>query len=140
MVEGRGATSVLTGAMGTIGEWTPLRPAIEMIQDGWRSLDPVPSWLVGPGPRCTRGAGVSSGGSQTSPIAPLSGDQLLTQVTIASLSPPPAIQNHGTGGGFKVKGSLGRETSHEPRGRSQPPLGSAPLDRHDRDLLVDTLG
>lgn len=46
MVEGRGATSVLTGAMGTIGEWTPLRPAIEMIQDGWRSLDPVPSWLV----------------------------------------------------------------------------------------------
>lgn len=37
---------VLTGAMGTIGEWTPLRPAIEIIQDGWLSLDPGASWLA----------------------------------------------------------------------------------------------
>jgi ABC-2 type transport system permease protein len=37
---------VLTGAMGTIGEWTPLRPAIEIVQDGWLSLDPGASWLV----------------------------------------------------------------------------------------------
>lgn len=37
---------VLTGAMGTIGDWTPLRPAIEIIQDGWLSLDPGASWLV----------------------------------------------------------------------------------------------
>jgi hypothetical protein len=32
--------------MGTIGDWTPLRPAIELIQDGWLSLDPGASWLV----------------------------------------------------------------------------------------------
>ncbi len=37
---------VLTGAMGTIGEWTPLPPAIEIIQDGWLGLDPGASWLV----------------------------------------------------------------------------------------------
>lgn len=37
---------VLTGAMGTIGELTPLRPAILVMQDGWLSLDPGSSWLV----------------------------------------------------------------------------------------------
>lgn len=37
---------VLTGAMGTIGEVTPLRYAIFVMQDGWLSLDPGWSWLV----------------------------------------------------------------------------------------------
>ncbi|MGD2059589.1 MAG: ABC transporter permease [Acidimicrobiia bacterium] len=37
---------VLNGAMGTIGEFSLLRQAIEVMQDGWLTLDPGPSWLV----------------------------------------------------------------------------------------------
>lgn len=37
---------VLTGAMGTIGEFSLLRQAIEVMQDGWLGLDPGGSWLV----------------------------------------------------------------------------------------------
>jgi ABC-2 type transport system permease protein len=37
---------VLTGAMGTIGDWSLLRQAIEVMQDGWLRLDPGPSWLI----------------------------------------------------------------------------------------------
>jgi ABC-2 type transport system permease protein len=37
---------VLTGAMGTLGDITPLRHAIRVIQDGWLSLDPAMSWLI----------------------------------------------------------------------------------------------
>lgn len=37
---------VLTGAMGTVGDLTPLRHAIRVIQDGWLSLDPGASWLI----------------------------------------------------------------------------------------------
>jgi ABC-2 type transport system permease protein len=37
---------VLTGAMGTVGDITPLRHAIRVIQDGWLSLDPGMSWLI----------------------------------------------------------------------------------------------
>lgn len=37
---------VLTGAMGTVGEWTLLRQAIEVMQDGWLGLDPGNSWLI----------------------------------------------------------------------------------------------
>lgn len=37
---------VLTGAMGTIGDFSMLRQAIEVMQDGWLSLDPGRSWLI----------------------------------------------------------------------------------------------
>lgn len=37
---------VLTGAMGTIGDFSMLRQAIEVMQDGWLSLDPGQSWLI----------------------------------------------------------------------------------------------
>ena len=37
---------VLTGAMGTLGEYSMLRQAVEVMQDGWLSLDPGRSWLV----------------------------------------------------------------------------------------------
>jgi ABC-2 type transport system permease protein len=37
---------VLSGAMGTVGRFTVLRQAIEVLQDGWLSLDPGYSWLV----------------------------------------------------------------------------------------------
>ena len=37
---------VLTGAMGTIGDLTVLRQAIEVMQDGWLGLDPGYSWIV----------------------------------------------------------------------------------------------
>jgi ABC-2 type transport system permease protein len=37
---------VLTGAMGTIGDVSLLRQAIEVMQDGWLSLDPGQSWLI----------------------------------------------------------------------------------------------
>lgn len=47
---------VLTGAMGVIGEWTPLRPAIEIMQDGWLGLDPGSSWLVVVGMTLVAGA------------------------------------------------------------------------------------
>jgi ABC-2 type transport system permease protein len=47
MVGGGGPPpEVLTGAMGTIGDLTPLRHAIHVIQDGWLSLDPGGSWWV----------------------------------------------------------------------------------------------
>jgi hypothetical protein len=32
--------------MGTVGDFTVLRQAIEVLQDGWLSLDPGSSWLV----------------------------------------------------------------------------------------------
>ncbi len=37
---------VLTGAMGTIGDYSLLRQAVEVMQDGWLSLDPGPSWSI----------------------------------------------------------------------------------------------
>lgn len=37
---------VLTGAMGTVGDLTPLRHAIQVMQDGWLSLDPGASWWI----------------------------------------------------------------------------------------------
>jgi len=37
---------VLTGAMGTVGDYSMLRQAVEVMQDGWLSLDPGGSWLV----------------------------------------------------------------------------------------------
>lgn len=37
---------VLTGAMSTIGDLTPLRHTIRVIQDGWLGLDAGLSWLV----------------------------------------------------------------------------------------------
>jgi ABC-2 type transport system permease protein len=37
---------VLSGAMGTVGDFTVLRQAIQVLQDGWLSLDPGSSWLV----------------------------------------------------------------------------------------------
>lgn len=47
MVGGAGPPpEVLTGAMGTIGDLTPLRHAIRAMQDGWLGLDAGYSWLV----------------------------------------------------------------------------------------------
>ncbi len=47
MVGGGGPPpEVLTGAMSTIGDLTPLRHAIHVLQDGWLSLDPGYSWVV----------------------------------------------------------------------------------------------
>lgn len=47
MVGGGGPPpEVLTGAMSTIGDLTPLRHAIHVMQDGWLSLDPGTSWWV----------------------------------------------------------------------------------------------
>jgi ABC-2 type transport system permease protein len=37
---------VLSGAMSTIGDLTVLRQGIEIMQDGWLSLDPGSSWLL----------------------------------------------------------------------------------------------
>lgn len=37
---------VLTGAMGTVGDYSMLRQAVEVMQDGWLSLDPGRSWLI----------------------------------------------------------------------------------------------
>lgn len=37
---------VLSGAMSTIGDFTVLRQGIEVMQDGWLSLDPGYSWIV----------------------------------------------------------------------------------------------
>jgi ABC-2 type transport system permease protein len=37
---------VLTGAMGAIGDASFLRQGIEVMQDGWLSLDPGQSWLI----------------------------------------------------------------------------------------------
>ncbi|MEX1133520.1 MAG: ABC transporter permease, partial [Acidimicrobiia bacterium] len=47
MVGGAGPPpEVLTGAMNTVGELTPLRHAILALQDGWLGLDAGYSWLV----------------------------------------------------------------------------------------------
>lgn len=47
MVGGAGPPpEVLTGAMGMVGELTPLRYAIYVMQDGWLSLDPGNAWWV----------------------------------------------------------------------------------------------
>ena len=47
MVGGAGPPpEVLTGAMGTVGDFTPLRHAIRAMQDGWLDLDPGISWPV----------------------------------------------------------------------------------------------
>lgn len=47
MIGGAGPPpEVLTGALGTIGEWTPLRHTVLMIQDGWLELDAGASWLI----------------------------------------------------------------------------------------------
>jgi ABC-2 type transport system permease protein len=47
MVGGGGPPpEVLTGAMSVIGDLTPLRHAIHVMQDGWLSLDPSTSWWV----------------------------------------------------------------------------------------------
>ncbi len=35
---------VLSGAVGAVGEWTPLRQAILVMQDGWLGLDPGLGW------------------------------------------------------------------------------------------------
>lgn len=37
---------VLTGAIGTVGEVTPLRYAVLVMQDGWLALDPGWSWWI----------------------------------------------------------------------------------------------
>jgi ABC-2 type transport system permease protein len=47
---------VLTGAMGTVGDLTPLRHAIVAMQDGWLSLDPGSSWLIVAGITLVSGA------------------------------------------------------------------------------------
>lgn len=47
MIGGAGPPpEVLTGTLSTIGEWTPLRQTIEIIQDGWLGLDAGSSWLI----------------------------------------------------------------------------------------------
>lgn len=47
MVGGAGPPpEVLTGAMGTVGELTPLRYAINVMQDGWLGLDPGNAWWM----------------------------------------------------------------------------------------------
>ena len=47
MVGGAGPPpEVLTGAMGTLGDLTPLRYAIDVIHDGWLSFDPGMAWWI----------------------------------------------------------------------------------------------
>jgi ABC-2 type transport system permease protein len=47
MVGGAGPPpEVLTGAMGAVGDLTPLRHAIRALQDGWLGLDAGYSWVV----------------------------------------------------------------------------------------------
>ena len=47
MVGGAGPPpEVLTGAMGTVGDLTPLHHAIRALQDGWLNLDPGNAWLI----------------------------------------------------------------------------------------------
>lgn len=47
MIGGAGPPpEVLTGAMGTVGEFTPLRYAVLVMQDGWHALDPGNSWWI----------------------------------------------------------------------------------------------
>jgi len=47
MVGGAGPPpEVLSGAMGTVGDLTPLRHAVRIMQDGWLGLDAGLSWLI----------------------------------------------------------------------------------------------
>jgi ABC-2 type transport system permease protein len=47
MVGGAGPPpEVLSGAMGTVGDLTPLRHAVRVMQDAWLSLDAGLSWLI----------------------------------------------------------------------------------------------
>lgn len=47
MVGGAGPPpEVLTGAIAAVGDWTPLRFAIEVMQHGWLGLDPGISWYA----------------------------------------------------------------------------------------------
>jgi ABC-2 type transport system permease protein len=47
MVGGAGPPpEVLTGAMGTVGDLTPLHHAIRALQDGWLNLDPGNAWPI----------------------------------------------------------------------------------------------
>ena len=47
MIGGAGPPpEVLTGATGALGDWTPLRFTIEIMQDGWLGLDPGSSWWL----------------------------------------------------------------------------------------------
>ena len=47
MVGGAGPPpEVLSGAMSTVGDLTPLRHAVRVMQDGWLSLDAGFSWLI----------------------------------------------------------------------------------------------
>lgn len=47
MVGGAGPPpEVLSGAMGTVGDFTPLKHAVRVLQDGWLRLDPGASWTV----------------------------------------------------------------------------------------------
>ncbi len=47
MVGGAGPPpEVLSGAMGTVGDLTPLKHAARVMQDGWLGLDPAASWTV----------------------------------------------------------------------------------------------
>ncbi len=47
MVGGAGPPpEVLSGAMGTVGDLTPLRHAVRIMQDAWLSLDAGWSWLI----------------------------------------------------------------------------------------------
>ncbi len=47
MVGGAGPPpEVLTGAMSTVGDLTPLRFAIDVMHDGWLSLDPGAAWWI----------------------------------------------------------------------------------------------
>jgi ABC-2 type transport system permease protein len=46
MIGGAGPPpEVLSGAVGSAGEWTPLRQAILVMQDGWLGLDPGAAWV-----------------------------------------------------------------------------------------------
>jgi ABC-2 type transport system permease protein len=47
MVGGAGPPpEVLSGALGTVGDLTPLRHAVRVMQDGWLGLDAGLSWLI----------------------------------------------------------------------------------------------
>ena len=47
MIGGAGPPpEVLSGAMSTVGDLTPLRHAVRVMQDGWLSLDAGLSWLT----------------------------------------------------------------------------------------------
>lgn len=46
MIGGAGPPpEVLGGAVGAVGEWTPMRHTILVMQDGWLGLDPGAAWL-----------------------------------------------------------------------------------------------